>query len=283
MFLCFTDLDGTLLNHDDYRYDAAIPTIQTLKQAGIPIIPTTSKTKAEVLDLRESLGLKDPFIVENGSGIFLEPGDPRFDFSELDVAMTTEATLTTITLGISYAQARQSLQNLAQQIGEPLTGFGDLSLEALQDLTQLPLEALKQAGDRQFSEPFLRPQTDLAQLESLAKKAGLQILVGNRFCHLLGAGAGKGRAVQLLQQAWQKAHPDQPPIKTLGLGDSPNDLSLLEAVDVVIAVPGPEGVNPKLASHIQEQGWLVAPYPGAKGWAAAVEKQLNELDHPLAR
>ncbi len=275
MFLCFTDLDGTLLNHDDYRYDAAIPTIQTLKKAGIPIIPTTSKTKAEVLDLREALGLKDPFIVENGSGIFLEPGDPRFDFSELDVEITPEATLTTITLGISYAQARQSLQNLAQQIGEPLTGFGDLSLEALQDLTHLPLEALKQAGDRQFSEPFLRPQTDLAQLESLAKKAGLQILVGNRFCHLLGAGAGKGRAVQLLQQAWQKAHPDQPPIKTLGLGDSPNDLSLLEAVDVAIAVPGPQGVNPKLVSQIKTKGWFVAPSPGAQGWARAVTAQLD--------
>lgn len=108
MFLCFTDLDGTLLNHDDYRYDAAIPTIQTLKKLGIPVIPTTSKTKAEVLELREALGLKDPFIVENGSGIFLESDDPRFDFSALDLEMTTEATLTTITLGISYAQARQS-------------------------------------------------------------------------------------------------------------------------------------------------------------------------------
>ncbi|QCS50520.1 HAD-IIB family hydrolase [Picosynechococcus sp. PCC 11901] len=275
MFLCFTDLDGTLLNHDDYRYDAAIPTIQTLKKLGIPVIPTTSKTKAEVLELREALGLKDPFIVENGSGIFLESDDPRFDFSALDLEMTTEATLTTITLGIAYAQARQSLQHLAQQIGEPLTGFGDLSLAALQDLTQLPLAALKQAGDRQFSEPFLRPQTDLGRLEFLATKAGLQILVGNRFCHLLGAGAGKGRAVQLLQQAWQQAHLDQAPIKTLGLGDSPNDLSLLEAMDVAIAVPGPQGVNPKLVSQIETKGWLVAPEPGAKGWARAVTAQLD--------
>ena len=99
--------------------------------------------------------------------------------------------------------------------------------------------------------------------------------MGNRFCHLLGAGAGKGRAVQLLQQAWQKAHPDQAPIKTLGLGDSPNDLSLLEAVDVAIAVPGPQGVNPKLVSQIKTKGWFVAPSPGAQGWARAVTAQLD--------
>ena len=37
MLICFTDLDGTLLNHDDYRYDAAIPVIQKLQQAGVPI------------------------------------------------------------------------------------------------------------------------------------------------------------------------------------------------------------------------------------------------------
>ncbi|MBV5259570.1 HAD-IIB family hydrolase [Synechococcus moorigangaii CMS01] len=274
MFLCFTDLDGTLLNHDDYRYDAALPTIQTLKTLGIPLIPTTSKTKAEVVQLRRELGLRDPFIVENGSGIFLEPDDARFDFSGLDIEVKTAGAFTTVTLGISYLQARRSLRDLARHLGTPLTGFGDFSLGALQALTQLPLEALKQAGDRQFSEPFLCPQTDLATLKNAATAMGLQILVGNRFCHLLGAGAGKGRAVQLLKQAWQKAHPDHPPVKTLGLGDSPNDLSFLEVVDVAIAIPGQRGINPQLWPQITVEGWLVAPAPGAPGWAAAVEAQL---------
>ncbi len=280
MFLCFTDLDGTFLNHDDYRYDAAVPTVQALKKLDIPIIPTTSKTKAEVINLRRELGLQDPFIVENGSGIFLEPGDQRFDFSGLDLNIAVNQGFTMITLGITYDQARQNLQDLATQLGEPLRGFGDLGLPELRALTQLPISKLKQAGDRQFSEPFLRPQADLKILETLAAEAGLQILVGNRFCHLLGAGAGKGRAVNLVRQAWQKAHPDQGPVKTIGLGDSPNDLSLLDAVDVAIVVPGPQGVNPKLLPHSLKKGWFIAPEPGAAGWAGAIEAQLQKFVGP---
>lgn len=51
MLICFTDLDGSLLNHDDYRYDAAIPVIRQLQVAGVSLIPTTSKTRAEVMGL----------------------------------------------------------------------------------------------------------------------------------------------------------------------------------------------------------------------------------------
>ena len=275
MFLCFTDLDGTLLNHDDYRYDAAIPTLRRLQGQGIPVIPTTSKTKAEVIDLRKALGLTDPFIVENGSGIFLETADTRFDFQAL--AETESLTLSTIdgfnqvTLGVSYAEARQGLKALAQQIGEPLQGFGDLTLGELQATTQLPIADIQQACDRQFSEPFLRPQAPLSTLTAIVEEQGFKILVGNRFCHLLGAGSAKGRAVKLLTQAWQWIHPQQS-ITTIGLGDSPNDLSLLAAVDIAIVVPGVKGVHPDLIAPVEQQGWQVAPVMGCVGWAEVVEK-----------
>jgi|GEM_PF-4973656 len=48
LLLIFTDLDGTLLNPDDYRYDDAIPVIQKLQTQKIPIVPVTSKTRKEV-------------------------------------------------------------------------------------------------------------------------------------------------------------------------------------------------------------------------------------------
>ncbi|MDA0672462.1 MAG: haloacid dehalogenase, partial [Cyanobacteria bacterium] len=46
--LFFTDLDGTLLNGEDYGYEAALPVLETLKARQIPVIPVTSKTRAEV-------------------------------------------------------------------------------------------------------------------------------------------------------------------------------------------------------------------------------------------
>lgn len=278
MLLCFTDLDGTLLNHDDYRYDAAIPTIKKLQKLGIPVMPTTSKTKAEVIELRAALGLNDPFVVENGSGIFLAPEDARFDFSALLQAESLTFTeidgLQTVTLGVTYDDARQGLQELSESIGTSLQGFGDLSLAALGELTSLPTKDLQQACDRQFSEPFVKPNIAIEKMAAIAKTQNLQILEGNRFCHLLGAGAAKGRAVKLLTKAWQSTH-ENSEVTTVGLGDSPNDLSMLEAVDFPIVIPGVKGPHPELISYIEKYGWQVAPSTGCQGWAKMVEQVLE--------
>jgi mannosyl-3-phosphoglycerate phosphatase len=69
--ILFTDLDGTLLNGETYDYQAVLPALETLKQKGIPVIPVTSKTRAEVETLIQTVGITDPFVVENGSAIFI--------------------------------------------------------------------------------------------------------------------------------------------------------------------------------------------------------------------
>lgn len=307
MLLCFTDLDGTLLNHDDYRYDAAVPVIQNLQAAGVPVIPTTSKTRAEVIDLRRALALTDPFIVENGSGIWMDIDDPRFaveagaiaDSVPIPLTLGQDGELQTIILGSTYDEARAGLRVLSEDIGETLRGFGDLSEAELIAATQLAPEDIRRACDRQFSEPFLRPKTDLDQLQTAAARRGFKILVGNRFCHLLGIGAAKGRAVKLLKQAWQPVQtpsdsPGQKPgphselqttdtktgtnITTLGLGDSPNDLSMLESVDIAVVIPGVRGPHPDLIPHIEKHGWRVAPMPGSKGWATVVGEIAENFD-----
>lgn len=280
--LCFTDLDGTLLNHDDYSYEAAIPVIHELQHQGIPVIPNTSKTRAEVTELRQALELKDPFVVENGSGIFLEPGDDRFGLeayaAALDEVDGPTNRLLRLQLGVDYGKARGQLRMLGEAIAEPLRGFGDMTPEEVQQLTGLSLAEVEQACDREFSEPFLKPYADLEELEALAAERRYQILVGNRFCHLLGAQAGKGNAVQLLKQAWLTAHPGDE-VVTLGLGDSPNDLSMLEAVDIAVVVPGVNGPHPQLA----EQGWKVAPEMGCVGWAKAVVAVALEMGIEIGR
>ncbi len=46
--IVFTDLDGTLLNHDDYGYNDALPAIRRLRSMSVPIIFTSSKTLDEL-------------------------------------------------------------------------------------------------------------------------------------------------------------------------------------------------------------------------------------------
>ena len=47
--IIFSDLDGTLLDHDDYRWQAADPALARLRAANIPLVLNSSKTVPEIL------------------------------------------------------------------------------------------------------------------------------------------------------------------------------------------------------------------------------------------
>ncbi|MBW1679603.1 MAG: HAD-IIB family hydrolase, partial [Deltaproteobacteria bacterium] len=68
--IIFTDLDGTLLDHYSYSFDAAQEALERIKVAQIPLIICSSKTRAEIEVWRTKLDNKDPFISENGGAIF---------------------------------------------------------------------------------------------------------------------------------------------------------------------------------------------------------------------
>ena len=68
--IIFTDLDGSLLNHDNFEFDSIKPFIVKCIENNIQIIPNTSKTKCEVEYFCNQLGINLPFIVENGSAIY---------------------------------------------------------------------------------------------------------------------------------------------------------------------------------------------------------------------
>jgi mannosyl-3-phosphoglycerate phosphatase len=262
--LIFTDLDGTLLNQDDYRYDAAIPVLEDLKTRQIPVVPVTSKTRQEVETLRQEINLEDPFIVENGSAIFVPLNSQQFVLDKKNEWEGYHLEL----LGCTYAEVRSGLMGIGNLIAERLQGFGDISEQEIEQLTGLSSEAVKQAKAREFTEPFITPKrTSSEQLQQVVEDFGFRVVVGDRFSHLISNGAGKGKAVQ-----WLKEHyASQDKITTIGLGNSPNDLDMLEAVDIAIVVPGDKGVHPKLMGR----GWQIAPAPGSQGWASAIAAILS--------
>lgn len=267
MYLIFTDLDGTLLNAEDYQFDDALPVLGSLQEQRIPVISVTSKTRQEVEVLRQQIAPQDPFIVENGSGVFVNQTDDRFSLT--NTQPWSEFHL--LQLGCSYAEVRTGLRQLGEVLNRDLQGFGDLSLEEIVDLTGLPPDDATRAKAREFTEPFLTPKTvPPEEVEAAAKALGFQVVVGDRFSHLIGANAGKGSAVQHIVEAFQAVHPAVS-ITTIGLGNSPNDRAMLEAVDIPVVVPGRAGPHPGLVSY----GWKVAPFSGAKGWARVVQSLLE--------
>jgi len=268
--IVFTDLDGTLLNHHTYSFDAAVPTIEKCRRSRIPVVPVTSKTRREVEAIVRELGLSGTFAVENGSGIFVRRDDSDFAVTDAKI----EDNYSCIQLGCTYTEARRGLRQLETAIASPLKGFGDLSVSEIQQLTNLPPAEATNARDREFSEPFVPPENIAPEtIEAAAKNLGLRVLVGGRFCHLIGQNAGKGNAVRWLVDRDSDRYPEEK-IVTIGLGDSPNDLELLEAVDRPIIIPGKTGrPHPQLG----DRGWDIAPDVAPEGWAAAVERSLSDI------
>ena len=72
--IVFSDLDGTLLEHDTYGFEAARPALDLLWGKNIPLILCSSKTRTEMEGYQKRLGIAGPFIVENGAGVYIPQG-----------------------------------------------------------------------------------------------------------------------------------------------------------------------------------------------------------------
>ena len=250
-----TDLDGTLLDHS-YSWEPARSTMAALKQQGVLVIPCTSKTAEEVRAFRQDAGLSDPFIVENGGAIY---------------GNNTDGSEWVVPLGATHRVLRPQLDELSQALGQELVALEDLSAEQGEALTGLRGAALASAQRREWSVPFLTaPEALREPLQQLAAEHELLVVQGNRMSHLLSGGSHKGRAVEVL-----KEHLQQADVSVLGLGDSPNDLPMLEAVDRAVVVPGPQGPHPVFQDAIVSGRFQLAPAPHGEGWALAVNQWLN--------
>jgi mannosyl-3-phosphoglycerate phosphatase len=249
-----TDLDGTLMDHH-YDWSPAAAVLRSLQRAGVPVIPCTSKTAEEVERFRTAAQLRDPYIVENGGAIHGETatGEPWQE-----------------ALGPGWSVLKPRLQELSEQLSEPLQALDELTDAEGECLLGLSGELLQQAQRRRCSVPFVPPSAAIQpRLDALAAAQGLAVVRGNRMCHLLGAEVSKGNALAALKQ---RLH--EPDVKVLALGDSPNDLPLLEVADLAVVVPGAEGPHPQLRPGVESGRFELARAPHAEGWAEAVERLL---------
>jgi mannosyl-3-phosphoglycerate phosphatase len=186
--IIFTDLDGSLLNHGDYSHAEAMPALARVKSSGIPLVMTTSKTRREVELLQREMGLREPFIVENGGGIFFPAGYGELSLAEYEA----RGDYRVVVLGTAYARIRNFLERVRPQFGA--RGFGDMTPAEISELTGLSLEQSALAAEREFTEPFLLEQPeDLERFTDAAAREGLQVTRGGRFLHLIGRGQDKGR------------------------------------------------------------------------------------------
>ncbi|MGH7849106.1 MAG: HAD-IIB family hydrolase [Thermodesulfobacteriota bacterium] len=259
-FLIFTDLDGTLLDHDTYSFDRALPALRLLEKENIPLVINTSKSRAEIERCRSLLGNRHPFVSENGGGIFIPDGcfSRKFRYDRASGGYLV------IEPGTPREELRDVLKSVADETGIRLKGLSDMSLSEIMEATGLDEESARLATERGYSEPFLIYGDEAAVGRKIAEK-GYSHTRGSRFHHILGEN-DKGKAVRILSGIYRI---ESPSIVTVGVGDSPNDLPMLKEVDFPMLVRKKGGIYD---SGCRLENLTLADGEGPAGFNSAILK-----------
>jgi mannosyl-3-phosphoglycerate phosphatase len=233
----FSDLDGTLLELETSSSKEARPAVDLLRARGVPLVLCSSKTRTEIEHLRRELALDAPFIVENGSAVFIPAGS----FDGAGNLPRPRQGYMAIELGLPVGEVRRRWASLRAELGVEFRGYGDLSLRELRRHTGLDEAGARRASRREYSETLLLEDLTLAarnRLQEGLAARGLSGAVGSRFFTVTGLGADKGRATRLLLELYRR---EDPSLISVGLGDGPNDGPMLAAVDLPFLVQRPAG------------------------------------------
>lgn len=262
--IIFTDLDGTLLNHDTYTFDEAHEALSYVKSKKIPLIFTTSKTKKEVEQLQKEVGITDPFIVENGAALFIPSG---YHGLKTDT-MQSNGRYHVKVFGKPHSDILAFYKKYKARFG--MQGFSDMSVEEVAALTQMDTARAAMSKERDFTEPFiLDDPSRLPDIEAQALKYGIKVTKGGRFYHLIGLKQDKGVAVKQTIELYEASSENK--IHTIGLGDSLNDLPMLSVVSTAIAIRQHTGtylVSKEICLH-------KSSFPGSRGWNEMVLKYVS--------
>jgi len=260
MKIIFSDLDGTFLDHKTYSFQKSIEGVNLLVQKGFTLVFVSSKTFLEMKSLHQKLKLSSPFIFENGGGIaFYEQNEYRKIF-----------------LGKKIDELLNYLPILEKLFSNKIFPISEMSAEKISTITGLPLERAKLAKTREVSCPFITEKKidlDITEIKNFNEKLtslNIQITKGGRFYHLISKDTGKGNAIKKIISFYKKKYNNQK-IKSVAIGDSENDLSMLELVDYPFLVKKNNGIHIK--NNIKDV--IKIDKIGPEGFTEAIKKIID--------
>ena len=258
--LIFTDLDGTLLDRDTFKFDEIKQYLKKLLSKGIFIIPNTSKTEKEILKFNHELGSSLPYIAENGAVI-----------SGLDLLNST------LPNELILSREKGDLLNIFKNsvplnLQHKCRWLSEMNKKKQSLIFGLENEKLKLALDRKYTIPFLFEgnKNEKKELYKIVKKKGLALQEGGRVINLTDK-INKAKALKVFVRFFKKNNKN---VKTIAVGDNYNDLDMLKISDFPCLV-----FNDKFTlDQIPINDLITTNKPSPEGWADVIKIALVKIN-----
>ena len=258
--LIFTDLDGSLLHRDTFKFDEVKDYLKKLISKGIFIIPNTSKTEKEIIDFNDELGTSLPYICENGAAIngldLLNSNLPK----ELILSREKDNLIK-----IFEKSVPENLQIKCKWLSE-------MDKKKQSKIFGLEDEKLKMALNRKYTIPFIFEgnKNEKNELSKIVKNKGLALQEGGRVINLTDK-VNKAKALQVFVRFFKKNYKN---VKTIAVGDNYNDLDMLKISDFPCLV-----FNDKFTlDQIPINDLIATNKPSPEGWADVIKMALVKIN-----
>lgn len=252
LVVVFSDVDSLTASAASPPTEAA-PLLREIGLKRLPLVLSSTRTRAEVAFIQQELGLHAPFIYESGGAISMAQGYFR---GHVHGTRAVGGTLI-VEFGRPYSEVKSTLRQTAASLDMDVVGLSDLSIEETALAWGVtPLEASR-VKMREYGEPFrILRGTDRRDLLFRALRArGLACTTGGR-SEYVGAPSAERMGIALLTRLYRETFG---PVVTVGLGRLTADAELLAQVDVPLIVSArdepPQIMKPQSARRTQ---WLTA-------------------------
>ena len=255
----FTDLDGSLLHRDTFKFDSIKDYIKSLVSKGVIIIPNSSKTEKEIEKFNEELGLNLPYISENGSSIH-------------GLNLITSNFPDKLVLSREKEELLKIYENkVPERLKEKCLQILKMNKKEKENILGQKDERLKYALNRKYTLPILfnGDKNEKNRLVKILNSNSLTLQEGGRvsnLCDNINKVKSMNRVIKILKKTEDK-------IKTIAVGDNFNDLEMLRNCDIPCLVFNDQF---KL-DQININNLIFSNKPSPEGWADVIKMALAKL------
>jgi mannosyl-3-phosphoglycerate phosphatase len=258
--IIFTDLDGSLLDKDTFKFDEIEDYFKDLISEGIKIIPNSSKTEAELLDFNKQHNLNLPFISENGSSIH--------GLNLIHKELPNKISISRPAHQIISIYNEIIPDNLNQKINFILK----LKHEEQEKIFGLPSNKMMLATKRNYSLPiqFMGNEIEKNEFFKIINDVGLTVQTGGRIMNICD-NVNKSQAMTKALRLISKELDDE--IITIGVGDNENDIEMIKQSNYPCLVKN-DNFN---SSLINIDDLIKSSEPSPRGWSDVIKTAIQKI------